>query len=84
MYEPFDNLVPMMERAKKEGLWFRSHYQHLWFSPEDLEEEWKNKKFLWGACNWTLLKPEERLSVINKKIKRLEEQKSRFIGDLKG
>lgn len=55
-----DGLAPLFERAEKEGLWFNSNYQDLWFSPSELKRKHEKDEFLWGACNWTLRKPSER------------------------
>ena len=62
-----DGLAPMFERARKEKLWFRSFYQNMWFSPDELQAKHDEGELLWGAVNWELVDP-------NKKIKYLENE----------
>ena len=52
----------MFERARAGGLWFFSTYQGLWFSPEELVDARSRGSFKWGACNWQLRSPFERLA----------------------
>lgn len=54
-------LAPLFERARVEGLWFWCRYQDLWFSPDQLAKEHAAGSFLWGAVNWSLRDPQERL-----------------------
>lgn len=51
-------LAPLFERARAEGLWFHCSYQDLWFTPDDLEAAHANGRFVWGAVNWKLVRPE--------------------------
>lgn len=55
--EILEGLKPLFERAEREGLWFRSHYQGITFSPHELRKEHAKGSFLWGACNWELIEP---------------------------
>lgn len=52
---------PLFKQARDEGKWFWCHYQDLWFSPDQLESEQTNGKFRWGAVNWKLRDPAERI-----------------------
>ena len=55
------SLEPLFQEAERTGKWFYSNYQGLWFSPEQLREHHKNGRFIWGAVNWTLRDPKEKL-----------------------
>jgi hypothetical protein len=68
-----EGMKPLFERAEAEGLWFRSNYQGLWFSPEALRDHQANGKFRWGAVNWKLLPYsqyllEEELPAMERKV----------------
>lgn len=54
-------LEPLFERAEREGLWFYSLYQGLWFSPKELRAEQAKGRFWWGAVNWELRDPAEEV-----------------------
>lgn len=58
--EILKELEPLFKKAEKYGLWFYCNYQDLWFSPNELREEHKNGKFIWGSVNWKLRDPIER------------------------
>ena len=62
-------LKPMFARAEKDGLWFFSGYQQLWFSPSELKAEQSQGNFMWGAVNWQLRNPQERLQQLEHEIK---------------
>jgi hypothetical protein len=53
------NLEPMFKEAEEKGLWFRSRYQDLWFSPSELKEKHSEGRFIWGKENWELRNPKE-------------------------
>ena len=55
-------LEPLFERASREGKWFWLRYQDLWFAPEELRKAHAVGRFIWGAVNWELRDPKERLS----------------------
>lgn len=76
-------LRPMFERARAEKLWFRSGYQGLWFSPNELAELNRQGRFLWGAVNWELLDPLEHLKTLDQAIARAEKEKEDFLKRLK-
>lgn len=61
--DPFDvEMAPLFAQAKAEGKWFWCHYQDLWFSPDQLRAEHATGRFRWGAVNWKLRDPQERLN----------------------
>jgi len=72
-------LEPLFKKARKEKLWFYSPYQNLWFSPSDLKKEQRNGRFIWGACNWRLRDPRERLNEFSLEIIRMEREYSDFL-----
>ncbi len=55
------SLAPLFKEADEKGLWFYCSYQDLWFSPDDLRSEQANGRFVWGAVNWRLRRPSERM-----------------------
>lgn len=55
-------LRPLFEQARREGKWFWCAYQDLWFSPDDLERQQAKGSFIWGAVNWQLRDPREKLA----------------------
>jgi hypothetical protein len=62
MKHPEPELVEMMAKARCENLWFHSVYQDMWFSPDELQAAWDKGQFRWGAVNWILRNPAERLA----------------------
>lgn len=55
-------LNALIDKAKAEGKWLWCHYQDIWFSPAQLREQNANGKFRWGAVNWKLRDPQERVA----------------------
>lgn len=55
------SLRPLFAKAEQHGLWFYSPYQSLWFSPAALHEAQAKGRFRWGAVNWELRDPLERV-----------------------
>lgn len=68
----------LFERAKERELWFNCRYQNLWFSPEDLEEKQANGKFRWGAVNWELRDPQERIEQLRREMGRVQNELDNF------
>lgn len=56
-WEPDAALQSLIRQAREERKWLHCSYQDLWFSPTELEREWANGRFRWGAVNWTLRDP---------------------------
>jgi len=69
-----EGLKPLFEIAEKEGLWFWCHYQDLWFSPSELKRKQAEGRFCWGAVNWKLRNPQEKIKELNCKIQRLKDE----------
>ena len=78
-WQPWPDLATLMDQAKAEGLWFRSNYQDLWFSPAELQVHWDKGEFRWGACNWELRKPTERAEELAAERDAIERQRLQFI-----
>lgn len=66
-------LEPLFVQAMDEKLWFYCNYQDLWFSPKELREKHAEGRFIWGAVNWQLKDPNER-------VRYLENQRN-YIGE---
>jgi len=73
-----EQMKPMLERARAEGLWFHCFYQDMWFSPDQLEAEQENGNYLWGSLNWTLKDPKARLSQMDLEIKNMQTKRKEF------
>lgn len=66
--EILDGLKPLFEKAENENLWFYSTYQHLWFSPKELRVQHEQGRYVWGAINWTLRSPFEKVEELKGKV----------------
>ena len=74
-----DTLQPLFEKAKREGLWFYSPSQDLWIAPEELEIEQKRGRLVWGAINWILKNPQERLNDFDYELSQLNYERNEFL-----
>lgn len=65
-----DALDALFERARREGLWFFHNgiSGQFWYSPDELQAEQENGKFIWGAVNWQLRDPHDYLRQANAAI----------------
>jgi hypothetical protein len=61
-------LQPLIQQARAEGKWLWTSYQDIWFSPDELDAQNANGKFLWGPVNWKLRDPGERLAEAEKRL----------------
>lgn len=77
--EIIDSLQPLFKRADRDGLWFYTDYQQLWFSPNELRKCHKEGRFVWGAENWNLRNPQERLNQIENEQRTLNQEKNEFL-----
>jgi hypothetical protein len=77
-WKPSSDLVAMLERAKREKLWFFCSYQELWFSPAELENAWAEGRFRWGAVNWKLRQPAKHLAELAEDVQQAERQQQEF------
>lgn len=66
--EIIESLKPLFEEAIEKGLWFYCIYQDVWFSPGELQEQHKRNKFVWGAPNWILKRPQELVQQYERQI----------------
>ena len=62
---------PLFDKAEQQRLWFYSRYQDLWFSPEALKRHQAEGRFRWGAVNWELRDPRERVAKLREEAKQL-------------
>lgn len=74
----------LINHARTQGLWLWCFYQDLWFSPDELEVENDKGKFLWGAVNWRLRDPKERIQQLEQKIEQAEDELTTFKRRVKG
>ncbi len=72
------SLPDLIAKAKKERKWICCHYQDIWLSPEELERENANGKFIWGEINFTLLNPNERRKQLEDVVAQSEDRLRRF------
>lgn len=62
-----EDLLPLIEEARKQGLWLHyPAYRPIWFSPDELEAENKQGKYLLDPSIWRLRDPSERLEELFK------------------
>jgi len=69
-----ESLLPLFVRADREGLWFYSPYQRLWFSPNELRVYLDDGRFRWGAVNWVLRDPHEALAEARAAVRNAEKE----------
>lgn len=62
-------LNALMDKAEAEGKWLWCNYQDIWFSPKQLREQNRNGKFRWGAVNWHLRDPQEKIDEADRRAK---------------
>jgi hypothetical protein len=78
-----ESLKPLFEKARKEKLLFRSDYQGIVFTPDELEQEQAKGHFVWGAVNWELIDPEKIKEGLRKSIRSAEKEHQDFLDRLK-
>lgn len=69
----------MFVQAEREGKWFWTYHQDMWFSPRELRVARKNGHFKWGTQDWRLRDPNEAIEEYTTKIEKLEKSRARFI-----
>lgn len=80
-FPPHPDLVPLFERAHREGLWFQHTGMHdeVYFSPYELEQQMREGHFRWSAINWELVSHEFlRERHFDYEINRLKEDRAEF------
>lgn len=78
MNEIEQSLAPLFARAEASGLWFYSRYADCWFAPLELRKEQAAGRFRWGAPNWELRDPRERLEALNQQAQTTSAEQERF------
>ena len=73
-----NGLEPLFEQAEKEGLWFYSSYQDMWFSPKELRDCHAHGRFIWGAVNWQLRNPQEKIDLLERQKVNIDKQIEEF------
>ena len=71
-------MQPLLRQARDEGKWLYTNYQCLWFSPDELEAEHGEGRFLWGPENWALRNPEQRITEFEHEIERAKTNLATF------
>lgn len=81
-----DSLDHMFAVARTKQLWFfhGGLSGPLWFSPDELEAEQKNGKFVWGAVNWHLRDPKEYLEQAGVAVDRAKAEQEHIAKRLAG
>lgn len=77
-------LEPMFKQADAEGLWFRSSYQDIWLSPDELRRYQADGKFVWGPINWELRNPIQLTMGIAAQIHELQQRLESIQRRIKG
>lgn len=67
-------LEPLFIKAEKEGLWFYSPYQQMWFTPKELKKAHNEGRFVWGIPNWELRSPYEKITELETLKRNIEKQ----------
>jgi hypothetical protein len=68
-------LNALIDKAEAEGKWLFCNYQQLWFSPAELRAHNANNRFRWGAVNWQLRDPNERLAEADRALEAAQRQR---------
>ncbi len=64
-----NQLTALIDDARKSKKWLCAENIY-WFSPDELENEIKNNRFLWPLVHWKKRKPEERLQELQQELRR--------------
>jgi MoxR-like ATPase len=78
-----DGLKPLFEKARKEKLLFRSNYQGVLFTPDELEKAQDEGRFVWGPSNWELVHPANIKAAFEDEIDRAKREYQFFLDRLK-
>jgi Zn-finger protein len=73
-----EELGTLIEKAKCENLWFYNSYYNMWVSPTELAKKNKEGKLIWGANNWILRNPQEKVSELKREIEAIEDELIQF------
>lgn len=71
-----DALDAQFEEARKHNLWFYHGGMSgpFWFSPDELETQQRNGKFVWGSGNWKLRPPQEYIDSLKRAVTSAQEE----------
>ena len=72
------SLQELIEQARQDGKWLYCNYPGVWFSPDELDAENSNDKFMWDASNFKLRNPEEELLRLSAEIRTAQENYHNF------
>lgn len=61
-------LKALTEKARSEKKWLWCSYQDIWFSPDQLDAENAAGRYRWGAINWKLRDPAERVAEAKRRV----------------
>jgi len=75
---PPADLEALVREAEAKGLWLFAGYQQLWFSPKGLRAAWADGRFRWGAVNWQLRDPQERVKELEAAVRAAEQDLKTF------
>lgn len=75
----FEAMEPYFAQAQTNGWWFRSHYDRVWFTPQELREAMLSGRFLWGPENWVMMDPRQELHEIGARIVKENEAYNRWL-----
>jgi hypothetical protein len=79
-----DSLKPLLEKARKENLIFRSCYRGVILTPAELEERQGIGLFLWGPASWQLISADEIKDTLKSKMEEAEKAYISFLSRLQG
>lgn len=68
----------LIAEARARDLWLRSHYQDIWFHPDELEAERAEGRFRWGPANWELRDPMDHLRQLQDEVKAAQKRVDDF------
>lgn len=68
----------LLNQARQKKLWLRGRYNNLWFTPDELEREQAMGSFRWGAVNWELCNPVDRLFQLKQIVERAQSELDDF------
>ncbi len=72
-------LKELIDQAEREGKWLFCSYQQLWFSPSELRAANQEGRFRWGAMNFRLRDPSEKLTQLSNSIRSAQTDRESFI-----
>ena len=75
-------MTAMFEEARAKGLWFFCHYQQIWWTPDELEDQQSRGNFRWAAKNFKLRHPLELQRELIKELSDKQEDLEKFYARL--